>query len=203
MEILNALLSTFILFAISVVGWFLKEAFVLLRELRVERLRSETEQNLQIESYFREVSGKDLNEILKKWSTLIDDLNSNSMTDKQLTKHMKDLTTKTFMYSSTRTTKILGLMQQLTYENGKIEKKIKVRYGKEKKNETDHRTIVYTSFIIASLKEDFTGYEIDPLDFLRLRLTDFNDPDVNGKIKQAEKDILEKLKIEGIEWRKK
>lgn len=202
METLNSLLLFLILGALTIVGWFLRDAPVLFRELKVEKFRGENEHNLQIESYFREVSGKDLNQILQKWSTIIDDINDKSMSEKQVTKHMKDLTTKTFMYGSPRTTKILGFMQQIAYENNNLENQVEISYGKPKEKKVDHRLIVYTSFMIASLKEDFTGYEIGPLDFLRLRLTDFEDPKINKQIKDAEKEILEKLKEEGIQWRK-
>ena len=34
--------------------------------------------------------------------------------------------------------------------------------------------IVYYAFIIASLKADFTGYEIDPLTLLEMQISDYD-----------------------------
>lgn len=42
------------------------------------------------------------------------------------------------------------------------------------KNDNDiSDQIVYYAFIISSLKEDFTGYHIDPLTLLKLEISDY------------------------------
>lgn len=159
----------------------------------MEQLRGKNERELQIESYFREVSGRDLNEVLSDWATLIDDLNDQERSQSEINEHVKKLTTKTFVYGSPRTTKILGMMQQHSYSQNK-------RGKNAEKDPNNTKLIVYTSFMIASLKEDFTGYRIDPTAFLKIRLTDFSTPVINEKITNFEKEILEELEEEGIKW---
>lgn len=41
------------------------------------------------------------------------------------------------------------------------------------KNSNGNDQIVYYAFIISSLKEDFTGYSIDPLTLLKLEISDY------------------------------
>lgn len=107
---LNSVLMLLILLVISTVGVFLKDTPNLLRELKVEKLRGKNDQNLQIESYFREISGTDIQDVLKNWTTLMDKLRDSAMTDKELKNHMSDLTTRTLMYGSNRTINIFSFI---------------------------------------------------------------------------------------------
>lgn len=200
MEVVSTILQLVLIGIIIFFGNVFKEVPSLMKELRVEKLRGKNEQNLQIESYFREISGSTLNNILRDWSNLIDFVKDKTKSQTQLTNHVKELTLKTFMYGSPRTTVILGLMQQQTYSYNKPENLIKVKHGNQSK-EVDYKLLVYTSFLIASLKEDFTGYEISPIEFLRVKLTDFKKEDVNNQIIEIEKEIHSELSQEGIKWR--
>lgn len=188
MQILLAIINLLILVALGMIFWFLKDSPNLIRELLVEDLRGKNERNLQIESYFREVSGEDLNVTLESWTSLIDTLNNEKANQKEINKYMKKLTSNTFMYGSAKTVKILALMQQNMYQHDKS--------GKG----TNYYIMVYISLMIASLKEDFTGEKIDPLDFLRLRLTDFQGKEMNKRLITIKKEVLKELKENGYDW---
>lgn len=189
---LQNIILTIIAIILSVIGYFLKDAPIFIRELKVEKLRNENQSNLQVESYFREISGKDLQQTFKSWLTLIDDMKDNKLKGKALDTYVKDLQVKTFMYGSSTTIKINATMMQLLYQNNTHEKKIQVDFGKEK--EPDYRIIVYTAYIIASLKKDFTGYDISPRDFLEVKINDLNDTKeaFDKAEKQVKKELLKK-----------
>lgn len=188
MESVLAIINLLILGVLAVIGWFLRDAPKLLRELEVEKKRGENQKNLQVESYFREISGEDLNGTLRGWTSLIDTLGDKKIKEKEIEILMKKLTSDTFMYGSAKTTKILALMQQNVYDH-------------EKNGQgTNYHTMVYVSLMVASLKEDFTGEKVDSLDFLRLRLNDFNDEEMNKKLVKIEKEILKELKNNGYDW---
>ena len=67
---LQNIILTIIAIILSVIGYFLKDAPIFIRELKVEKFRNENQSNLQVESYFREISGKDLQQTFKSWLTL-------------------------------------------------------------------------------------------------------------------------------------
>ena len=189
-------LLTIITITLGIIGYFLKDAPNLFREIRVEKLRGTNETNIQIESYFRQISGKDIQDVFQKWITLIDEMNGNERADKELKKYLLDLQTKTLMYGSGKTTKIFTSMMQLTYENNKPENKIELNFGKKK--DPDYRLLIYVSYLVASLKKDFTGYDIEPIDFLEARITDLNHPDKRAAFDAAEKRVRKELKEKGL-----
>lgn len=111
---------------------------------------------------------------------------------KALDNYVKDLQVKTFMYGSSTTIKINSTMMQLLYQNKAPEKQIQVDFGEEK--EPDYRIIVYTAYMIASLKKDFTGYDISPREFLEVKITDLNHTKeaFDKAEKQVKKELLKK-----------
>lgn len=51
--------------------------------------------------------------------------------------------------------------------------------------------IVYVAFIVSSLKEDFSGYEINPLTLLKLMISDYDDYETEYRkyAKEIEREI--------------
>lgn len=196
MQIFQNVLLTIISLALGIIVYFLKDAPNLVREIKVEKLRGTNEKNLQIESYFRQISGKDIQEMFQKWLTLIEEINENKKNNIDLKKYISDLQTKTFMYGSSETIQILTSMMQLIYENNRVENKIEIKFGEAK--ETDYRLLIYISYLIASLKKDFTGYEIKPVDFLEAKIKDFNHIDKRSAFDVAEKLVRKELRVKGL-----
>ena len=121
-------------------------------------------------------------------------MKDNKLKGKALDNYVKDLQVKTFMYGSSTTIKINSTMMQLLYQNKAPEKQIQVDFGEEK--EPDYRIIVYTAYMIASLKKDFTGYDISPREFLEVKITDLNHTKeaFDKAEKQVKKELLKKKK---------
>src|SRR5699024_10916640 len=128
---------------------------------------------LQVESYYREISGSEIEKTFYNWTTLLtkmDESVQNIETPEGLEK-LRDMQTKILMYGSTKTVKIHTLMMQHNYrltENKNLSPKEQSYISK--------KTLVYFSAVIASLKEDFTGYKIDIDDILKITITDYNAP---------------------------
>ena len=178
---------------------FFKEVPKLINDLKLEKIKNQNQSNLQVESYFRQLSGKDIESVFQKWLTLIDDMSNNKLTGNDLNKHVKDLQTKTFMYGSSTTIKIYSSMMQQIYINSSIEKKVNVNFGKKK--EKDYSLIIYNAFLVASLKKDFTGYKIAPKDFLEGKITDLNHGDEKEAFKKAENMVIKELLEKGIKMK--
>ncbi len=123
-------------------------------EERMEVFKSNSAKNLQIDNYFRNISGQELKEVFDFWSSIIFLLGKQNNL-----KELPKFTQKTFMYGSVRTVKILSKFQQNAYN--KVVDNIK--------------SLVYSAFIICSLKNDFSGVDINPLTILEIKLTDFTE----------------------------
>jgi len=53
-------------------------------------------------------------------------------------------------------------------------------------SESDYTTMVVLAMVVSSLKEDFTGIKIEPLDVLKIRITDYT------KYEETFKKIIDK-----------
>lgn len=57
-----------------------------------------------------------------------------------------------------------------------------------------YKMILYVAFIVSSLKFDFTGYEVDPLKLLEIKISDFSETRNSNNFIKAYNDIQEELK---------
>lgn len=138
--------------------------------ITIEKLKHKNEKELQIESFYRETGGRQIVEMLNEWAGLILNMQPNSK-DKKFAKNYQDLMHKTFVFGSQKTIKLLTLYQQYNYNPPK-EHHIK----KEGNDITEHQAhiMVYLGLIAASIKKDFTNQDIDCMDLIKLKFTDFN-----------------------------
>ncbi|AYJ38183.1 hypothetical protein [Lactiplantibacillus paraplantarum] len=123
---------------------------------------------LQVEQYFRQLGGSELKEVMEEWTkyiTFIDETMETLNSDDGIAR-FKSLTHKTLLYGSDKTVAILGLLNQYNFKG---------------QRDGGAKLMLYIANLIASLKYDFTGYQIDPLDLLRTEITDFdsNERDYN------------------------
>ncbi|ARD93477.1 hypothetical protein LLI816_04895 [Lactococcus lactis subsp. lactis] len=103
-------------------------------------------------------------------------------------KKLQDLVQKTVGYGSSRTVKLLTEMFQEVYQNNdsKDQKDSSEDNKSDDASESDYTTMVVLAMVVSSLKEDFTGIKIEPLDVLKIRITDYT------KYEETFKKIIDK-----------
>lgn len=156
-QILNVVLVVVITILIIVVRGLPKH----ISEIMMENMKHKNAKELQVESYFKELGGKQQLEILSIWTNLLVDI-----------KYMKEkygagsegsverynrLIHDTFIYGSDKTVKLLSLYTSSVY----------------KKDVSQAKLVMYIAYIASSLKEDFTGYGSSPQTLLQLKMTDY------------------------------
>lgn len=131
----------------------------------LEQTKNRNAHSIQIESYFKKVSVSKQEDILNKWTDFLTDMEATtqkytSSADESMAE-LRSLLHDTIVYGSDRTVKLLAIYMRNVFNTPK---------GKD--NDASDQ-IVYYAFIISSLKEDFTGYHIDPLTLLKLEISDY------------------------------
>lgn len=173
---------------LAVITYFVKDLPVYFREMKLEQRRAENSQELQREAYFREIGGEDLVALFKDWVAFLYDMDN--ATEDFDADGAIDLISRTAIYGSTRTILLCSNYTSDLY-NGRLEQNSN---EDEELNYGTAKTLLYHAFIVSSLKFDFTGYEVDPLSLLQMKISDFSE------IKETKpfKDALEDIKREDI-----
>lgn len=196
---LESFLLLLILGGITIVGYFLKDLPNLYRELRVEEFKGKNEKDLQKEAYFRQIKGTDIDAVLVYWTALMVNMDEkmNNLNTSQGQKEFTDMQQKVIMYGSTDTVKILSLMMQHTYKGSSIEKQVKVKFGKQDETKDalhNYKLMLYISYLISSLKKDFTGYRIEPIEILRIKINDIDSHKNKSIFEQAGREVEKEIK---------
>lgn len=129
-------------------------------KIKIENIKNDEAHSIQIQEYFKKLGTQKQSEILSDWAYLVSDLNAYKSTFKDAEKIQK-MKHDVVMYGSRTTIKIMASFMHFAYEN--------------KKNPNPLKGLIYATFIITSLKNDFSGYLADPIDFLKIQLTDFSE----------------------------
>lgn len=175
---------------LAVITYFVKDLPVYFREMKLEQSRARNSQELLREAYFREIGGEEVAQILKDWlSTLFrfkDDnfeIDDEDDTDEDgEASSVEDLLSRTVLYGSTHTIHLCALYMQDLYEGILDSENDGLDYA-------GCKSILYSAFIISSLKFDFTGYEVDPLRFLEMKINDLSEIKKTEAFKKALEDI--------------
>nr|WP_317315389.1 hypothetical protein [Limosilactobacillus mucosae] len=152
----------------------------------LEQTKNKNAHEIQIESYFKQLGGKQQQEILSVWTDFLTDMDntaekySNNSPD-GISK-FKQLIHNTVVYGSDRTVKLLSAYSHFVYSG----------------DSDGNKMIVYVAFIVSSLKEDFSGYEISPLTLLKLMIKDYDDYKV--AYKKCAKEIEEEVGDNSHVW---
>ncbi|WP_338962399.1 hypothetical protein [Lactococcus garvieae] len=85
-----------------------------------------------------------------------------------------------FMYGSEKTVIILSEMMQYFYTR--------------EDDDEGYRAMTFVAFLICSLKYDFTGYEIDPITILKIKITDIDIEKLSREKKYVET-VLDKYDL--------
>ncbi|EUJ25952.1 hypothetical protein [Listeria cornellensis] len=140
------------------------------------------QKKLQIDNFFRQISGVKIEETFDHWSNLL--MNTEEFSKSTTVEAMNDMLKKIVMYGSEETVKIASLFQQYNY-----------KYNSAEKNEDSERVEARTMFTllflaaetICSLKNDFTGHKINVMDLMRMKLNDTYKKEVYDELVMAEK----------------
>lgn len=156
-----------------------------------DKLKSDREfefnKALQVDEFYRKDGN--LQGIMLEWTNYA--ISNNAMDDLNKAKGLKklqDLVQKTVGYGSSRTVKLLTEMFQEVYQNNdsKDQKDSSEDNKSDDASESDYTTMVVLAMVVSSLKEDFTGIKIEPLDVLKIRITDYT------KYEETFKKIIDK-----------
>lgn len=200
MDILNFLLKyinaktlpVWIVFILIIVGIIVYEAIRSIPKLIQDNISDRREfgntKQLQIESYFREISGDKLVKVVSEWSDMLIDTKSftSRISDAG---NLNSLIKETILYGSSKTLTLVSNFQGYNYLNMKYSNDDPLE-GKSI-NEYTLTILCFSACIISSFKKDFSGYEIDPLFLLKLKLTDFDSMKdmFEKKVKEIESEI--------------
>ncbi|PCF40207.1 hypothetical protein [Staphylococcus delphini] len=139
----------------------------------IEKYKHNNALDLQAESFYKEHSGNELKELLWSWSELV--LNIEKIKEMS-TEDFQTLFQKTFVYGSERTINLVSSYQQHNY---KI----------EQNEDHNYKSLVYVAMISSSLKQDFTNQIVDPLQILKIKITDYDDTKIRKYYRSIEKEI--------------
>lgn len=146
----------------------------------LEETKNKNAHDIQVESYFKQLGGQQQQEVLSKWAEFLTDMEKTTKVydanSPSGLKKFKKLIHDTVIYGSDRTVNLLSNYSNNIYED----------------TETDgNKMVVYVAFIIASLKNDFSGYSIDPLTLLKLMIKDYDtlEPIYKAYAKEIESEI--------------
>ncbi|MCT0467433.1 hypothetical protein EFL44_10190 [Lactococcus cremoris] len=171
-------------------------------EMVSDKLKSDREfefnKELQIDEFYRKDGN--LQQIMMNWTELAIDTNAmESLDSKNGQKKLRKLVQETLGYGSGRTVKLLTEMLQESYRSNDTESENTESGNNESENnESINRSsatiMLLLAMVVSSLKEDFTGQKVDPLDVLKIKLTDYYNHE--GLFKELFESVNNKLGVE-------
>ena len=161
-------------------------------EMVSDKLKSDREfefnKELQIDEFYRKDGN--LQQIMMNWTELAIDTNAmESLDSKNGQKKLRKLVQETLGYGSGRTVKLLTEMLQESYRSNDTESE-----NTESINRSSATIMLLLAMVVSSLKEDFTGQKVDPLDVLKIKLTDYYNHE--GLFKELFESVNNKLGVE-------
>lgn len=159
MKMFQGIISIVIFFLLVFIIYFIRKIPTMVNDKLKDNRSFQNSHDLQVEAYFRQVGNEETKKLLNEWISLIVKPNNTLDVDK-----MTKLTQSTILLGSSNTVKIMADMMQYIYKN-----------SQNNQNENFSFTfMIYIAMIISSLKQDFTGYKIAPLDIIRMKISDYD-----------------------------
>lgn len=182
----NIVISVLILLALWAANAHIKELPKMIRDMLKQNREYKSNHDLQIESYFRQASNEELQSILDRWTSFITNMEkaTQEMNSENGTDEYVKLEHQTIMYGSPRTVLAVAAMQHF-------------EYNENDKNPNSYKLMMYIATIACSLKRDFTGYEVDPISLIEIKISDFDEyaekfskynKEIQKELDKAEKD---------------
>lgn len=154
--IISVVISVLLIFII----YFIRKIPTMVNDKLKDNRSFQNSHDLQVEAYFRQVGNEETKNLLDDWIELIVKLDN-----EHNAKDIAELTQRTILLGSSRTVKIMADMMQFNYKN-----------SQNNQNEDFSFTfMIYIAMIISSLKQDFTGYKTEPLDIIRMKISDYDE----------------------------
>lgn len=161
---------------LGVIAWYLRKNYELLKSMQLEEFKAAKQSFLQREAYFRQLSGSDLQKTFSTWTDIIIDTSKMENSNK---KEFLEMQKNIILFGSDKSIKIFSKLMQYLYSNS------------SSGNDDSLLGVVYIAHLISSLKYDFTGYKIEPLDLLKIRMTDFS----NSSIEECNEKVIADLRL--------
>lgn len=132
---------------------------------------------LQVDNYYRSISGQKIENLFSEWMNILTNTDKvANLKQEKLNKMIKEL----MMYGSSETVHLGAIFMQFNFR-------------KTEEIKDNSMLLLYLGAkLIASLKKDFTGYEVDPIDLLSMKITDISEKE------NYEELILAKKMVENI-----
>lgn len=141
------------------------------------------QRELQVDSFFRETGNTSLQDVMHQWTRYVTDLEHlGKIGTEKGQSEMTELVQKTIGYGSVKTINLLAELFQQIYQKPIKEDAVDA-------SKSGLRLWVLMAMIVASLKKDFTGIEIDPLAIIKIKSNDYQD---NRKFFEGVKKEIEK-----------
>ena len=183
----NVVISVLILFTLWAVNANLKELPKMIRDMLKQNREYKSNHDLQIESYFRQASNEELQGILDRWTSFITNMEkaAQEMSSENGTDEYIKLEHQTIMYGSPRTVLAVAAMQHFEYNEN------------DQEDTNSYKLMMYIATIACNLKRDFTGYEVNPISLLEIKINDFDkyvdkfskyNKEIQRELDKAEKD---------------
>ncbi|HAC3532623.1 TPA_asm: hypothetical protein GZN65_10460 [Listeria monocytogenes] len=152
---------------------------------KVEMLKYENARNLQVDNFFKSINEKEIKDTLDVWSDML--MNVQNFAEKATAANVAEMLKNVFIYGSDSTIKIASVYQQYSYSLD------------EDKQSNDEKLIlvVLAAEVICSLKYDFTGYKVEPMDLIKMKLNDAYKIDILEALKKARKSA-HTIIVEGV-----
>ncbi|URN85858.1 hypothetical protein [Acetobacterium wieringae] len=154
-----------------------------IHQKNMEQIKHINSKELQIDNYFRQISGKEIETLLFSWTDYISKVWSEDLTGVDVPKMTSDV----LRFGSGEAIRRLAVMLQFEFSIKKKEDPTKA---------LDNFVWYYLiAYVVVQLKNDFTGHDIDPTDIIKLRLEDYENKETKNKFKEAQKEAKKLLGI--------
>lgn len=177
MEILAIILDGVLIVVGLIIINYIKELPILHKELTLQEKNHSHEHLLQQEAYYKQISGEKIEKLFVEWTEMfVDTEKMNGFTDKQA----MELSKNVFLYGSTNTIEVFS-----KYINNLYTQKTEQHLNNYK---TQFDLYMFAD-ILSNLKYDFTGYKVDPLMFLKAKITDYDETFTEDAVREVKEFI--------------
>ena len=170
-----------------------------LHEKRMEEIKQENSlflqqenqksvRELQIDSYYRSISGKSIEKLFSDWTDLIlDSEKINKTPEKRRYEKLNQMIKDVVIYGSAETVRLASILQQYNF-----------RTLENIDDERNPYELMYLgAIVICSMKKDFTGHEIQPEQLFDIKIKDMYKDKTQEQFKSA-KNVVEKILKDGF-----
>lgn len=194
-QFINSIEFFKILMQYGILAWLIQYLLNKLKYHQDQKLK-ETEKNntkeIQREAFYRTQNGDELKKIVTEFTLVVTDPTNfgkakikgkRTSTEAENKEHMTNIMNSLVIYGSEEAILIAGILMQLSYKISSEEYK---RESTEIKSKDKQTLYWLAAELVSRLKSDYTGIYIEPIDIIKLKITDLNKPEIMEKFKSGE-----------------